>query len=276
MKRRGRPNRRTLYRRYDQVLTSPIRLAPPSTALRTGPRQRALRQAETREINWPRVLSGSIMVAVVLVSLWIGFSDTFYVHTPGVTGNVRVLTPTIVAGSGIVGLHVMWLNAQEVEASLLKAVPQLASAQLTCELPANCSIAVSEREPLLAWRWGQAVVWIDREGVAFPAQGNAPDLLTIESTDAPAPLPGQHIDPKLMSAIVSVASELPKVRRYRYSTDRGLEFQDQNGYPVYLGAGANMADRVAVWRALRDDLAARRIAPKYIDVRFPLAPYYER
>jgi len=66
------------------------------------------------------------------------------------------------------------------------------------------------------------------------------------------------------------------VRAYRYSTGRGLEFADPDGYPVYLGSGSNMSDRAAVWRALREDLAARGIAPKYIDVRFVLAPYYER
>ncbi|HJW82974.1 MAG TPA: hypothetical protein VJ754_01600 [Anaerolineae bacterium] len=275
MKRRGRPARRATYRRYDQAVTS--LLWPVSDRAHRAPsRRRALRQAETHAILGPRVLSGSIVAALMLVSVWAGFSDTFYVRAPIVTGNSRVPAPTIVAGSGIAGMHVMWLNARQVETAMLRAVPQLQSAQLACELPANCSIAVSEREPLLAWRWGQAAVWIDREGVAFPAQGDVPGLLTIASTEAPAPLPGRKLDQKLMSAIVSLASELPKVRRYHYSTERGLEFQDERSYPVYLGTGANMADRVAVWRALGDNLAARRITPKYIDVRFPLAPYYER
>ena len=275
MRRRGRPARRTTYRRYDQAVTRS--LWPVSDRSHLAPsRRRAMRQAETHAIHAPRVLSGSIIAALMLVSAWIGFSDTFYVRAPVVTGNSRVPTRTIVAGSGIAGMHVMWLNAPRVEAALLQAATQLQSAHLACELPAHCSIAVSEREPLLAWRWGQAVVWIDLEGVAFPAQGDVPGLLTIESTEAPAPLPGQKLDQKLMSAIIALASELPKVRRYHYSTERGLEFQDERSYPVYLGTGANMADRVAVWRALGDTLAGRGITPKYIDVRLPLAPYYER
>ena len=277
MKRRARPVRSTafrrpVYRRYDQSVTIPFR---------TGvPRKRALRQAQTRAriraISLPRLLSGSTVLAVALISVWIGFSDTFYVRRPVVTGNLRVPAQSIVAGSRIAGMHVLWLNTKETEVTLLREVPQLESAHMSCRLPADCSIAVSEREPLLAWRWGQAVVWIDRAGVAFPAQGDAPDLLTVESIDAPAPVPGQKIDQKLMSAIVSASVELPDVGRYRYTLARGLEFDDPKGYPVYLGAGANMQDRATVWRALRDDLSRREIVPAYIDVRFPLAPYYGR
>jgi hypothetical protein len=268
MRRRGRPARRAAYRRYDLVAFSPIRSAPPRT--------RELRQAAVHEINWPRVVSGAILLGVMVASIWIGSSDLFYIRAPQITGNVRVPEQAIVTASGMAGLHILWANARDAEAGLMRAAPQLESAQVTCELPANCSIAVRERQPLFAWRWGQAVVWIDRAGVAFPPQGEGPDLLTVESINVPTPAPGQSIDPKLMASIVTVATELPEVRQYRYTAERGLEFQDERGYPVYLGVGTNMSDRVVVWRALCDDLARREIAPAFVDVRFPLAPYYAR
>lgn len=267
MKRRARPSRRAAYRRYDQAMAGSMRLA-------AAPRRREWRQAEAREVNWPRVTSASIVGAMIVASLWIGLGDTFYVMRPTLIGSLRVPAASIVAGSHIAGLHVMWINANAAEAALRQAVPQLESARVSCTLPANCSIGVAEREPLLVWRWGQAVVWIDRAGVAFPAQGDAPDLLTVDSIDTPAPVPGQTIDSMLMSAIVSAAAALPEVRQYRYSTAHGLEFDAANRTPVYLGVGANMADRVTVWRALYDSLGQRGIQPAYIDVRFPLAPYY--
>jgi hypothetical protein len=53
-----------------------------------------------------------------------------------------------------------------------------------------------------------------------------------------------------------------------------LEFNDERGFPVYLGLANDMSDRVMIWKALRDSLAARDVLPKFVDIRNPLAPYY--
>ncbi len=271
MRLQRRRARRSGYRRYEAAAVSSARPAGPATA-----RRRELRQAEARELDRPRLLSGSILLTLALMGIWFGFGDAFYVGTPKVTGGARVPVEEIVAGSGIAGLHAAWVNAREAEAALLRAVPSLRAARVSCGLPADCSIAVVEREPSFAWRWGQAQVWVDAAGVVFPARGGLPDLPSVESADVQPPQPGQAIDPQLMTAIVAAGQALPDVRAFRYSAARGLEFTDPGGYPVYLGAGSNMADRAVMWRALRADLAARGILPAYIDVRFPLAPYYGR
>jgi len=310
MKRRGRPGR-SADRRYAAAAATlrlrsgqALRQAPHSTCPRQGVRsgtlrqgsgqasqgglhplrsvrasvssRRDLRQAEAREFNHPRAVSGAILAAIAFAGIWIGFDELFYVPAPSVTGNQRVPAAEIVLGSGMAGLHVLWVNSSAVEAAMLQSVPSLSAARVSCALPAGCTIAVAEREPFLAWRWGQAEVWVDRTGVVFAAQGTAPDQLVVESIDAPALVPGRQAEPKVMSAIGVAAEALPDVRAYRYSVSRGLEFTDPNGFPVYLGIGSNMSDRAAVWRALREDLASRGIKPAYVDVRFPLAPYYER
>jgi hypothetical protein len=64
------------------------------------------------------------------------------------------------------------------------------------------------------------------------------------------------------------------VRSYRYSGAHGLEFTDDRGFPVYLGLADDMSDRVMIWKALRDSLTARDVLPKFVDIRYPLAPYY--
>jgi len=164
----------------------------------------------------------------------------------------------------------------EVESRLLETLPSLRAARVTRSLPADCAITVAEREPFLAWRWGDALVWVDQDGVVYSARNGVQDVLSIESSDVQPPPPGQRVDSDLMAAIVAAAQALPEVRMLRVSVARGLEFTDASGYPVYLGTGYNMADRAVVWRALREDLASRGIEPLYIDVRFPLAPYYGR
>jgi len=239
-------------------------------------RNRGLRQATEFKIDRRRLSSAALLAIVLLVGVWIGFDETFYIAVPKVTGQAHVPAEEIARASGLIGLHVAWANPAEVESRLLEALPSLRAARVTCALPADCAIAVTEREPLLAWRWGDAVVGVDAGGVVYSARGDVQSVLTIEASDAPPPALGERIDPDLMTAIVSAAQALPDVRTFRYTLARGLEFADARGYPVYLGTGSNMADRAALWRALRADLASREIVPAYIDVRFLLAPYYGR
>jgi hypothetical protein len=243
---------------------------------RAAPARREIRQARTFEVDRPRLASGAILLALAMLGLWVGFGDAFYVVAPKVTGNVRVPEAEIVRGSGLLGLNVMWFSARETETTLLRTVPSLQAVRVSCGVPARCTIAVVERAPTFVWRWGGASAWIDERGVAFPARGDLSDLPVVESIDVQPPLPGQRVDEQLLTAIRAAALALPDVRIFRYSAAHGLEFSDASGYPVYLGSGPNMSDRAAVWRALREDLAARGVAPKYVDVRFPLAPYYER
>ncbi len=284
MRRRRRPARRSSYRRYKAV-AAPLRL----TRDVTSASRRSLRQAETRRFDRSRAVSGALVVSIALVGMWVGFDESFYVSAPSVAGHQRVTAAEIVSGSGMAGLHALWANPSAIEAAMLQSLPSLRAARVSCVLPANCAIAVTEREPFLAWRWGQAEVWVDRSGTAFAAPGvsatlplsgtvgqTAPQRLVVASIDAPGLAPGQRVDPQAMSTMVAATDALPDVRVYRYSLARGLEFDDPNGFPVYLGVGSNVGDRAAVWRALREDLAARGITPTYIDVRFPLAPYYGR
>jgi hypothetical protein len=239
-------------------------------------RHRDLRQASEFRIDRTRLVSLAVLMTIALAGVWIGFDETFYVSVPSVTGQTRVPVDDIARASGLIGLHVAWANSAEVESRLLEALPSLRAARVTCTLPANCAITVAEREPFLAWRWGDALVWVDRDGIVYSARNGLQDTLVIESSDVQPPPPGQRVDPALMTAIVAAAQALPEVRSFLYSAARGLEFIDASGYPVVLGTGSNMADRVVVWRALREDLASRGIEPMYIDVRFPLAPYYGR
>ena len=224
----------------------------------------------------PRVLTGFLLVVVIGLAIWMGADDQFYISGLRVTGNLRTPSLDIALKSGIVGLHIFWFNASETEVQLPKLLPSIKRARVTCDFPAKCTISVQERMPLVAWQYGGVTTWIDADRIAFAAQGsNPPDsLITIVAPQGPALFPGQQADPQLVDAALAVAQALPEVHRYRYTKTFGLEFDDPRGFPVYLGLNQNMADRISIWKALSAELAARNIQPRFVDVRFPLAPYY--
>ena len=262
-KHQARPKSKLRYRRYESNATL-------SSVVRSTP------QFDLSALLSVRVLTMALLALVVGVALWLGFDDRFYVTSINVTGNTRASAADIAAKSGALGQHIFWIKPQAVAQQLTTSWPSIRNATMTCTFPADCTLQVEERQPIVAWQFGNATTWIDKDHVAFAAEGknNPKGLITIEAVQGPALFPGQHADQQLIDAASAVAQAMPEIQHYRYTVAHGLEFNDARGFPVYLGVGQNMADRVMVWKALSANLKARNILPKFVDVQYPLAPYY--
>ena len=227
-----------------------------------------------------RAISVAILFLAVLAALELALGEAFYIYSPAVTGNQRVSADEIVAASQIETLHVLWLQPECAAKTLVNNMPGLRAAFIWCGLPAECTIQVLEREPAFEWRQGQTRTWVDAEGVAFPARGQTPDIPLVEAAPGvPALLPGHQVDRALVDTLLELVRVLPEVKSFRYTTERGVEFSDPQGnWPVYVGVGRSepgeMAARVAMWKALAANLASRNVQPKFVDVRYPQAPYY--
>lgn len=226
-----------------------------------------------------RLVSVAILFLTVLAAVELTMDEAFYIYHPAVIGNQRTPASEIVAASGMEGLHVFWLEPEQITRSLLSRLPELNEAFVWCGL-AGCTIQVAERQPVFEWRQGQARTWVDAEGVAFPARGQTPDVPVIQVGAGVATLlPGHQTEAGLVSTMLSLAKTLPEVKSYRFTPEHGIEFQDpQGGWPVYVGVDQfqqkDTAARVAMWRALSASLASRNIRPKFVDVRYPSAPFY--
>lgn len=216
-----------------------------------------------------------IAVMVVGAILYVWLSDTFYVTRVSVAGNVLTPAQEIVQTSGIGGQHMFWVNHTAASERIANGIPSIKNARVDCQLPNRCTIKVQERQPSVAWRFGGAVTWIADDGMAFAAKRDIDlPLVTIEAPQGPALLPGKEADRRIVKAAVAVAQALPGVRQYKYTSEHGLEFQSKGGYPVYLGLGENMADRAMMWKALEAELNGQEVTPRFVDLRYPVAPFF--
>lgn len=217
----------------------------------------------------------SVAAAVVAAILFIWLSDTFYVTRLSIVGNALTPAQEIAQISGIGGQHMLWVNHAEASERIATGIPSIKSARVDCQLPNRCVIKVQERLPSVAWRFGGAVTWIADDGMAFAAYRNTDlPLITIDAPQGPALMPGKEADQRIVTAAVAVARALPGVRQYKYTVEHGLEFQSQQGFPVYLGLGENMADRAMMWKAVDAEVNSLGVTPQFVDLRYPVAPYF--
>jgi cell division septal protein FtsQ len=235
----------------------------------------ALPRLQVRHISGKWIAMAVIALLVTGAILYVWLSDTFYVTRISVTGNALTPAQEIVQISGIGGQHMFWVNHAEASERIANGIPSIKSARVDCQLPNRCAIKVQERQPSVAWRFGGAVTWIAEDGMAFAAHRDLDlPLITIEAPQGPALLPGKEADQRIVTAAVAVAKAMPSVRQYKYTAEHGLEFQSRQGFPVYLGLGENMADRAMMWKAVEVELNAQGVTPQFVDLRYPVAPYF--
>jgi hypothetical protein len=222
-----------------------------------------------------------VVLAVVVAAgaVWLTLDDRFYVYQADVVGAARLSPDEIFQSSGLPGIHVLWVRSEQVEARLLAALPSLERVDVACGLPARCTIVVAERQPRMVWNEDGRFWWVDAEGVVFPAQdlAQAQEAL-LEGWMVRGPLPRNEegqLDERVRVALTelwTVGVDAPP--SLTYVPARGLVFVDERGWRVILGQGAGMDRRLRVLEWLAADLEARGLTPRFVDVRFPDAPYY--
>jgi len=266
-----KPSEERRYERAGAVVLNQVRLGQAPISLR---KSRLLRTG-----MWVVLAVAAVAGAL---ALWLTWDSRFYVYSAEIVGARRMSHAELFRRSGLDGLHILWATSATIESRLLDEFPSLESAQVSCMLPANCTIVVTERQPRVLWDDQGVLWWIDEEGAIFGAEGGVQDL---EWADQPGwrwvvtgPLPRREdgtLDERVRVALTELwASGEDVPTAFDYTADHGLSFVNQRGWRVVVGRGSGMAERLHVLRQLTGYLESEGIAPGFVDVRFPRAPYY--
>jgi len=201
-------------------------------------------------------------------------AEAFYVYEARVVGNQLVPAEAIYQNSGLEGTSIFWVNPAQVEA-ILARLPNIKGARVHCGLPGRVTIAVVERQPQVIWQQGERRYWVDEEGTVLPALGELAEATVIVDLEERPVQPGDRVDPQVIAGAQKLRALLPELTTLQYAPHTGLSFQSEQGWPIYMGQGEDMEQKVAIMRALLQEIAAKGIQPQFIDLRFKGSPYYK-
>ena len=228
--------------------------------------------APALRIPW-RALLPALLLAGAMLWLWLDpawYVDATRVH---VTDSTVVETCRDVAVAGqVLGLHGLWLRPSAVISEVLAAVPVVIEADASCKLyPAECTISVKEREPVLAWVSTEGASWVDAEGFVMPVRSERQDLPVVNG-----PLPaGGSVPLSVLEGVQALqALQLPG-GALGYHSQRGLVWYSPEGITIAFGVGADMAPRWEFCERLLTQLRAQGINPSAVDVQVVAAPVYK-
>jgi hypothetical protein len=238
-----------------------------------------------RKSRWLRTGRRFLLACAVVaggLALWLTLDARFYVYGAEITGVRRVAHQEIFEVSELMGLHILWARPGAIEARILDELPSLESAEVTCGLPSKCSIAVVERQPRVLWNELGELWWIDEKGTVFPVQDGATgseaanDVAERWLVTGPLPRNDEgNLDEQVRVALTELwTSGVGAPTDFDYSAQQGLSFVDEHGWRVIIGRGSGMGERLRILELMTVHLESRGVVPRFVDVRFPKAPYY--
>jgi hypothetical protein len=247
------------------------------------PRLRGLPLPRTRiHVGW-RLLS-FILVMLLGTGLYLAWTlPEFRVNAARIIGNQRIPIDEINAALELDGSPVFLLTPAHIREQALRAYPELASVQVSIELPNLVTVNVTERQPIIQWQQDGGYAWIDETGTVFLPRGEAQGLIVVQALGAPpvmTPLeedpliPPPFISEETVQALVALAPHLPAGTPILYDPVTGLSWTDARGWQAVVGSGENMEVKARVYQAMVDWLIQRGIRPILINVAYPDAPFY--
>ncbi len=231
-------------------------------------------------LGW-RSISGVLSLILAGLFLFLWTSPTYQVKRLSIDGLQRLNAEEILNTLQLNGQSIFTLSPHQMAQDLQDIFPELTDVSIEINLPAEVYIAVTERQPVLAWKQQDQTIWVDADGVSFAARGEDPSLVTINANAAPTLLEnvdvlnGQFMSKEVVESILKLASLAPANTSIIYDKQNGLGWQDQLGTQVHFGTSMEEMDvKMNIYKAIITYTTQNGLQPVLISVAYPHAPYF--
>ena len=179
--------------------------------------------------------------------------------------------------ANVQGKSIFRVRARELENRLGTELARIERASVVCQLPNRVVINLREHEGLLLWESGGQYWLVDCQGNVLGTATDLGQMILIRDLEGLAPDPQGYIIGVPWRLAQEMADALPAIRSYDYTREKGLVlYVTANEWPVFLGHKGEAQTKIALMRAVVDQLAARGIDVEYIDLRNEQRPTFKK
>lgn len=229
-----------------------------------------------------RVGSRLLSFALLAVSIWgvqrIVASDSFKVLRATTAGNVLMKSSQIRSLAAVEGQSVFLIDPQAV-AARLEEEPEVKNAQVDIQWPNRVEIQIEEREPVIEWNNAGRIWWLSNDGIAYVQHGDRSNLVHIQAEEPVLNVDGDPtspvVDPELLTAAAVLSERLPMSGDLIFNRERGLGFEDPEGWMAYFGTDGDMTMKTDVYLGIVAKLKEDNILATLVSVENQSAPYYK-
>ena len=270
-------------RRKSRARRVPAERSDGSRGTPTEPGAQGPQRENPSRNRWRLVLArlpvAFILIALIILFIYVSITPDFFVSGADVLGNRHVAKETVYQASGTDAQNIFWIQPRRAAESVAQ-LHGIKSARVRCRLPAQVTIEVTERQPLVLWRAEAQGMdwWLDEEGVVLPYHGIVSDTVFVVDSSERQLSVGDRIKPDgIVTSVQQLASSLPEVSLFYYQPDRGLSFMQNTVYgswPVYVGDSSDLTRKIQVLQAFTEYFVEHKMRPSFVDVRWADYPVF--
>jgi len=249
-----------------------------------------------------RLVSGFIALTLAALFILIAVTDVFDVSALSINGLQRVNAADIASILNLNGTPAFMLDPQEIQAEIETSFPEFYDINVEIVFPAVVNIHLSERSPVLAWKYDALTLWVDSEGNVFTPRGEADNLFTVKSSEAPPRIQVQMtdreiqiarelgilqsddeilmkdgpVDPQLVRQILDLHERRPEITWLSYNPKSGFGWNDEKrDWNIYFGHDLDELDqKLLLYEAIKSYVMDKGIKINTISVAYTQAPFY--
>lgn len=234
-----------------------------------------------RRLRWRRLLVTLCLVAAVAGAIALYRSPLLRVQEVEVVGATNTSAERVRDLADLEGASM--LNPGTDEASRrIAELPLVKGVKVDLRWPNSVRIEVVERQPWGYWRLNGADYVIDDEGTVLADVSPPKGAPAINDVGPPTPplSPGERVDADAVRLATELLEFVPAelaldVARFEYSPKRGLSLLTNADYRVVVGDSQNVDYKLAVWRAVEEEVGRPGMAGHVLDLRFQDRPSFQ-
>lgn len=219
------------------------------------------------------LLIAGVVALLMVLSYGLFGTEWFYIYDIEVAGNQLISKEEIYTRSNLEGLHLFWLNPDEVTARL-KEEPLIEAVQIAVFPPNQVRITVQERQPAAVWQTNGQSYFVDATGTLFSLRGDASTMLVIRNLNEDAVTPGDAIDSSIVQAAIALNQLIPERTAFDWAPGVGIGYLNEFKYWVHFGDYTRLNAKVAAYRAFIDQIKPEQEIT-LLDLSVPEHPYYK-
>jgi hypothetical protein len=250
-----------------------------------------------------RWVSAALAVTTLILALMMTNMTGFQVSVVEANGLQRLkpedITPIVLSNT----TSAFTVDQKALRDQVALAFPELKDIRVNVHLPNRVSIDAVERQPVLSWKAGDQVLWIDADGVVFDPRGEVQNLLVIKAEVLPPlsrplesttsvidyamqvistqtdPLTPEEaintIDPQVFKAAITLSGLMPQGAKLVYDPISGMGWRDPGGWRVYFGNDlTDIQFKQSEYKTIIENLRNLGISPLLVSVEHVDAPYF--
>jgi cell division protein FtsQ len=229
---------------------------------------------------WRIVVAALPLLFVAVGSYFLLRSSLLTVQHVQVVGTETLDNQSLIEIAGLSGRSMIDLPEDELRSRLLE-VPQVKSVTVSRHWPQTVVLKIHERQPVAIWSVSGRDYMVDSEGVVLASGGaRGPVPRIVEPQTDRVMGPGDRVHPDAIAFARKIYEQSPKflnqsVKELEYRAGVGVTAVFSNDMRVTFGDERAYDYKVAVLSKLLDQLAAKKYAPRAVDLRFGERVTYE-